>query len=234
MQATTSLQAFEDNFAALKSAFSGVTAPGNTVAGMWWYDTTAHILRVRNEDNTAWLSVWDLANNKPVMANIVPADFAAAMKDAAAGTASLRTLGTGATQAMPGNATVVPASAIAGDYFIIGAHTQRDKGGTAKTKIKEIIMPRPGTFRIKFDLSRTSGTMSGQIYRNGDAVGTQRDKSSGSYDDYTTYSEDISGWTTGDLCQLYCWCNNAVSSGSVQNFRIYEGNVYCRAHVVLN
>ncbi|MFY9149266.1 MAG: hypothetical protein WAN88_06635, partial [Smithellaceae bacterium] len=84
MQATTSLQAFKDNFAALKSAFSGVTAPGNTVAGMWWYDTTAHILRVRNEDNTAWLSVWDLANNKPVMANIVPADFAAAMKDAAA------------------------------------------------------------------------------------------------------------------------------------------------------
>ena len=177
MQATTSLQAFEDNFAALKSAFSGVTAPGNTVAGMWWYDTTAHILRVRNEDNTAWLSVWDLANNKPVVANIVPADFAAAMKDAAAGTASLRTLGTGATQAMPGNATAVPASAIAGDYFIIGADTQRDKSGTAKTKIKEIIMPRPGTFRIKFDLSRGSGTMSGQIYRNGDEVGTQRDKS---------------------------------------------------------
>lgn len=234
MQATTSLQAFKDNFAALKSAFSGVTAPGNTVAGMWWYDTTAHILRVRNEDNTAWLSVWDLANNKPVMANIVPADFAAAMKDAAAGTASLRTLGTGATQAMPGNATVVPASAIAGDYFIIGADTQRDKSGTAKTKIKEIIMPRPGTFRIKFDLSRVSGTMSGQIYRNGDAVGTQRDKSSGSYDDYTTYSEDISGWTTGDLCQLYCWCNNAASSGRVKNFRIYEGNVYCRAHVVLD
>ena len=234
MQATTSLQAFEDNFAALKSAFSGATAPGNTVAGMWWYDTTAHILRVRNEDNTAWLSVWDLANNKPVVANIVPADFAAAMKDAAAGTASLRTLGTGATQAMPGNATVVPASAIAGDYFIIGADTQRDKSGTAKTKIKEIIMPRPGTFRIKFDLSRVSGTMSGQIYRNGDAVGTQRDKSSGSYDDYTTYSEDISGWTTGDLCQLYCWCNNAVSTGHVKNFRIYEGNVYCRAHVVLD
>jgi len=234
MQATTSLQAFEDNFAALKSAFSGVTAPGNTVAGMWWYDTTAHILRVRNEDNTAWLSVWDLANNKPVVANIVPADFAAAMKDAAAGTASLRTLGTGATQAMPGNATVVPASAIAGDYFIIGADTQRDKSGTAKTKIKEIIMPRPGTFRIKFDLSRGSGTMSGQIYRNGDAVGTQRDKSSGYITDYTTYSEDISGWTTGDLCQLYCWCNNAVSSGHVKNFRIYEGNVYCRAHVVLD
>ncbi len=234
MQATTYLQAFEDNFAALKSAFSGATAPGNTVAGMWWYDTTAHILSVRNEDNSAWLSVWDLANNKPVMANIVPADFAAAMKDAAAGTASLRTLGTGATQAMPGNATVVPASAIAGDYFIIGADTQRDKSGTAKTKIKEIIMPRPGTFRIKFDLSRVSGTMSGQIYRNGDAVGTQRDKSSGSYDDYTTYSEDISGWTTGDLCQLYCWCNNAVSTGHVKNFRIYEGNVYCRAHVVLD
>ena len=103
MQATTSLQAFEDNFAALKSAFSGETTPANTVAGMWWYDTTAHILKVRNEANNAWLSVWDLANNKPVMANIVSADFASAMKDAAAATASLRTLGTGAAQACAGN-----------------------------------------------------------------------------------------------------------------------------------
>ena len=132
MQATTSLQAFEDNFAALKSAFSGVTAPGNTVAGMWWYDTTAHILRVRNEDNTAWLSVWDLANNKPVMANIVPADFAAAMKDAAAATASLRTLGTGATQACAGNDPRLSAVA---DGSITGAKLVAVAAGTTHTLV---------------------------------------------------------------------------------------------------
>ena len=46
--ATTDLQAFKDNFAALKSAFSGATEPANTVAGMWWFDTTANILKLRN------------------------------------------------------------------------------------------------------------------------------------------------------------------------------------------
>jgi hypothetical protein len=105
-QAASDLQAFEDNFAALKSAFSGASAPSNPVAGMWWHDTTAHILKHRNEANDAWLSVWDLANNKPIIANLVSADFAAAMKDAAIGTASLRTLGTGALQAMAGNTLI--------------------------------------------------------------------------------------------------------------------------------
>jgi hypothetical protein len=106
-QAATDLQAFENNFAALKSAFSGATQPANTVAGMWWLDTTAHILKHRNEANTAWLSVWDMANNKPVIANlsneITAAMISSTYKDGAAATASLRTLGTGAHQACAGN-----------------------------------------------------------------------------------------------------------------------------------
>jgi hypothetical protein len=105
--ATTDLQAFEDNFAALKSAFSGATEPANTVAGMWWFDTTANILKLRNEANNAWQSVWDFANNKPVITNlsneITGAMISSAIKDAAAATPSLRTLGTGATQACAGN-----------------------------------------------------------------------------------------------------------------------------------
>lgn len=105
-QAQTDLQAFEDNFAALKSSFSGANAPSNPIAGMWWLDTTAHILKQRNEANSAWLSVWDMANNKPIIANlsneITVAMIDAAAKDAAAGTASLRTLGAGALQACAG------------------------------------------------------------------------------------------------------------------------------------
>lgn len=103
----TDMTEINQNFAALKSAFSGATTPANTVAGQWWYDTTAHILKVRNEANSAWLSVWDLANNKPIIANlsdeITGAMISSAIKDAAAGTASLRTLGTGAAQACAGN-----------------------------------------------------------------------------------------------------------------------------------
>lgn len=104
---TTDLQAFEDNFAALKSTFSGATEPANAVAGMWWFDTTANILKLRNEANNAWQSVWDFANNKPVIANlsgeITDTMVATANKDGAAGTACMRTLGTSATSACAGN-----------------------------------------------------------------------------------------------------------------------------------
>lgn len=60
----TVLQNVENFLAALKSSFSGLTQPANPVPGMRWYDTTAHILKIRNEANNGWLSVWDLANNK--------------------------------------------------------------------------------------------------------------------------------------------------------------------------
>ena len=103
----TDMQNVENNFAALKSAFSGATTPADTVAGMWWFDTTANILKLRNEANNAWQSVWDFANNKPVITNlsaeITGAMIVAAIKDPAAGTAGLRTLGTTAIKACAGN-----------------------------------------------------------------------------------------------------------------------------------
>ncbi len=106
-QVQANMQQIEDNFAALKSAFSGASAPPDPVAGMWWLDTTTHLLKIRNEANSAWQSVWNLASNKPVIANlsgeITGAMIATAIKDAAAGTASLRTLGTAATSACAGN-----------------------------------------------------------------------------------------------------------------------------------
>jgi len=106
-QATTDLENFEKNFAALKSCFSGASAPNNPVAGMWWLDTTNHLLKIRNEANDAWFSVWDMANNKPVISNlsneITGAMISSTVKDAAASTASLRTLGTTSTSACAGN-----------------------------------------------------------------------------------------------------------------------------------
>ena len=55
-QAQTDLQAFEDNFAALKSNFSGASAPANLVAGMIWADNSGSdvVLKVRNKLNNAW------------------------------------------------------------------------------------------------------------------------------------------------------------------------------------
>jgi len=53
----TDLQNMENNFLALKSMFSGSSAPGNTTAGMPWADTGNKILKIRNSANDAWLSV---------------------------------------------------------------------------------------------------------------------------------------------------------------------------------
>jgi hypothetical protein len=62
------LTAIRNNFAALKSCFSGATAPPDPVAGMWWYDTTANMLKIRNEANNAWLNVYDFANGRAPLA----------------------------------------------------------------------------------------------------------------------------------------------------------------------
>ena len=106
-EAQVDMANIKKNFAALKSSFSGTTAPANLVAGMFWYDTTANILKLRNEANTAWQDVWNFASNKPVITNlsneITLEMLSSAIKDAAAGTYSLRTLGTGAAQACAGN-----------------------------------------------------------------------------------------------------------------------------------
>ena len=52
----------EDNFAALKSSFSGVSAPGagadSPVAGQFWFDTTKKIMKIRNTANNAWLGMF--------------------------------------------------------------------------------------------------------------------------------------------------------------------------------
>jgi len=53
----TDLQNMENNFASLKSSFSGATQPSNVVAGMFWLDTTNVILKYRNSLNSEWFGV---------------------------------------------------------------------------------------------------------------------------------------------------------------------------------
>ncbi len=53
---TTNLQTIENNFACLRSAFSGASAPAS-VAGQFFFDTTNKILKIRNQANSAWLGV---------------------------------------------------------------------------------------------------------------------------------------------------------------------------------
>jgi len=46
-----------DAWGAIASTSSGASAPSVTYANQLWMDTTNHILKVRNEDNDAWINI---------------------------------------------------------------------------------------------------------------------------------------------------------------------------------
>jgi len=50
----TDLGNMENNFAALKSLFSGAAQPASMAACHPWFDTTKHVLKVRNDGDSAW------------------------------------------------------------------------------------------------------------------------------------------------------------------------------------
>lgn len=97
----------EKNFAILKSLFFGPNPPPNQVPGMPWLDSTSHILTIKNEANTAWISIWNMATSKPILTSlsgdITEAMLASAILGPAASQFGLRKLGTGALEACAGN-----------------------------------------------------------------------------------------------------------------------------------
>ncbi len=77
-QAQLDLDKMKNNFAALKSSFSGAASPGNTEAGMLWFHTTNKLLKMRNNANDAWLGVMaaDAAHKIFVYRNTAPDGWA--------------------------------------------------------------------------------------------------------------------------------------------------------------
>lgn len=117
----------------------------------------------------------------------------------------------------------------AGDYLlnnvavgVIGSYDYRTS--TTYAKVAEIYVQRSGTLRVKFYLAGNGGGASigyGRIYRNGSAVGTEQSNNTTA----TEYSEDISGWSAGDLLQLYYKSDPAGggTSAACGGLRIYTG-----------
>ena len=110
-------------------------------------------------------------------------------------------------------------SSLAGDKLI--SSSDGTVGGTddAYTKIRETEIVKSGALRIKFSLhtNNASHATYGRIYRNGVAVGTERSSVQTSAEEF---SEDIAGWTAGDLVQIY-YHRSEFNLSSVSNFRIY-------------
>ena len=167
---------------------------------------------------------------------ITDAEVATANKDGAAGTYSMRTLGTGAQQAMPGNATATPTdnSVTAAKLYanksvglsipststplMVSSDTERSTNSTEYVKLKEIKIPKGGTLRIAMTLTTTQSDfyVYARIYRNNTPVGTERRAPSGG-----DFFEEISGWTENDLVQIWCKSGHYLVSCNISNFRIY-------------
>lgn len=109
----------------------------------------------------------------------------------------------------------------AGDYFVVGNFAEGTMQGTSPAKVQEIYIPRPGTLRIKFNIAKAGGTtVYGQIYRNGSAVGTLQSTATSTG---VLFSEDISGWSVGDLCQLYIYNSNGAQDTNGIGLSLFEG-----------
>lgn len=55
---------------ALGSLQSGTSAPSPTFANQMWYDTTNDVVKIRNEDNDAWISVLTLDQSGDLLSQI--------------------------------------------------------------------------------------------------------------------------------------------------------------------
>lgn len=140
----------------------------------------------------------------------------------------LQTQGAGAnpqwaTVSSPTYASVAGSFA-AGSNPIAGPSILTPVTATSYTKYQEMYVPRGGTLRIVFSIVSNDGgrTVYGKIYRNGSAVGTERTNiGSQTYD----ISEDISGWSAGDLLQIYGKVSpNNAGTHYTGFLKVYEGN----------
>lgn len=116
-----------------------------------------------------------------------------------------------------------------GTILLAEANTERAQGAvnddwpTDKYLVKQITVNNGGVFRISFDLKASAANNTvcyAQVYNGTSAVGTERSSQSTSY---TTYTEDIAGWSPGDEVRLYIGIDYVApgAQSTIRNFKIY-------------
>lgn len=105
-----------DALAAIASSSSGTSAPSTPYANQLWMDTTNHILKVRNEDNDAWISLATFDQATDAVTYIDDLELAQlAVKNAAQTfTAAQR----GSVSALTDGATITPDFAVANNFSV--------------------------------------------------------------------------------------------------------------------
>lgn len=105
-----------DALQALGSLQSGTSAPSPTFANQMWYDTTNNILKIRNEDNDAWINILTLDQSGDLLSAIgsVTITNIAQLATAQSFTAAQR----GAISALTDGTTITPDFAVANNFSV--------------------------------------------------------------------------------------------------------------------
>lgn len=150
-----------------------------------------------------------------------------------AGTATTATTAGSANSVANGSITASKlASAVAGNYLTsyprLADIPTIDPPLNAPTKYLEQLIGKSGTYRtiLKFNHNYANfpNNYYAQIYRNGGAVGTLRAAAIAAATSTEYYTEDIAGWTTGDLIQVYIYKDNGnVTPGMLVGLIVLEG-----------
>jgi hypothetical protein len=127
-----------DALVALGSTNSGATAPATTFANQLWYDTANNILKIRNEDNDAWISIATLDQSGDLVSAIGSTTLANLVSLAGTETLTNKTLTSPAINGQTVDkitdtqgGVFTPSSAVMRNRIINGAMTISQRNGTS-------------------------------------------------------------------------------------------------------
>ena len=133
--AQTDLQNMENNFACLKSSFSGAAAPAGPVAGQLWFETDQKVLKTRDAGNASWYGLMhgDIAEKRIVYRDAAMDGYARASTIVDKVVALKSTAGTWVTGgSTAGSMTLTGFSAMQYKWYdyVGGAAADKDGAGT--------------------------------------------------------------------------------------------------------
>lgn len=134
-----------DALGAIASSSSGTTAPSVPYANQLWMDTTNHILKIRNEDNDAWIDVATFDQTGDTLTHIDNVELAYVVVTNAAQTFTAAQRG--AISTLTDGTTITPDFAVANNFTVTlgGNRTMANPTNLAAGQSGSIFIVQDGT-----------------------------------------------------------------------------------------
>jgi hypothetical protein len=134
-----------DALAAIASSSSGASAPTTTYANQLWMDTTNHVLKVRNEDNDAWINLATFDQTTDAVTYIDDVELAKVIVSDAAQTFTAAQRG--AISALTDATTITPDFAVANNFSVTlgGNRTMANPSNLVAGQSGSIFITQDGT-----------------------------------------------------------------------------------------